>query len=232
VDVVDLDDRARRVLARRCPEVSGAGAAFVVVADAEIRTAVRQAVDRLVAAVNEGHRLRVEELVEALLPRIEVPAPAALEQARRQAVVRLRLLRDFGAYSPDDVSELAGSRAANRSALASRWRREGRIFAVAYDHRELYFGFQFDGDGRPLPGVADVLGVLAGWPPWDVALWFVSDNAWLERRRPADMLAVQSHRVLRAAEADAATRAGGTTPGQWAPTVGDPNPVSLSPAPA
>jgi len=230
VDVVDLDDRARRVLARRCPEVSGASAAFVVVADAEIRDAVRQGVDRLVASVNEGHRLRIEELVEALLPRIEVPTPAALEQARRQAVVRLRLLRDFGAYSPDDVSELAGSRAANRSALASRWRREGRIFAVPYDHREHYLGFQFDGDGRPLPAVAKVLAVLAGWPPWDVALWFVSDNAWLERRPPAELLAVQAQRVLRAAEADAASRAGGATPGNGAATVRGADTVSFSPA--
>lgn len=232
MEVVDLDGRARRVLARRCPEVSGATAAFVVVADPEIRPTFRQAVDRLVAAANEGHRLRIEELVEALLPRIDVPPPAALEQARRQAVVRLRLLRDFGAYSAEEVSELAGSRAINRSALASRWRREGRILAVPYDNREHYFDFQFDEAGQPRPAMADVLAVLGGWPPWEVALWFVSDNPWLERRRPADLLTEQGCRVARAAAADAAARAGGGTHDESAPANGDAGSATFSPAPA
>ncbi|MGI9022750.1 MAG: cation:proton antiporter [Acidimicrobiales bacterium] len=40
--------------------------------------------------------------------------------------------------------------------------------------------------------------------PWDVALWFVTDNPWLERRRPVDLLAVNASRVARAAQADAA----------------------------
>ncbi len=230
VEVVGLDDRARRVLARRHPEVGGASAAFVVVADAEISTELRHAVERLAAAVGERHRLRIEELVDALLPRIDVPPPAALEQARRQAVVRLRLLRDVGAYSADEVAELAGSRAANRSALASRWRREGRIFAVPYDNREVYLGLQFDAAGRPLPGVAAVLAILAGWPPWDIALWFVSDNPWLERRRPADLVAEQSHRVARAAAADAAARAGGASRHEWDPTVNGGPTLSRAPA--
>jgi len=143
-----------------------------------------------------------------------------MEQARRQAVVRLRLLRDIGAYSADEVSELAGSRAANRSALASRWRRERRIFAVPYDDRELYLGFQFDEVGRPLPGMAPVLAVLTSWPPWDVALWFVTDNPWLERRRPADLLVDQAQRVSRAAEADAAARAGGARRDEHDPADG------------
>ncbi len=229
--MVDLDDRARRVLARRCPEVVGAAAAFVVVADAETRTAVRRAVGRLVAAINEGHEVLIEELVESLLPRIHVPPPATLEQARRQAVVRLRLLRDVGAYSADHVAELAGSRAANRSALASRWRRERRIFAVPYDNRELYLGFQFDDAGRPLPAVAPVLAVLTSWPPWDVALWFFSDNPWLERRRPADLLVDQAQRVTRAAEADAAARAEGATRDERDPADERDGTAPLSPAP-
>lgn len=230
VEVIELDDRARRVLARRHPEVGGTSTAFVVVADVEIGTDLRHAVERLAAAVGERHRLRIEELVDAILPRIEVPPPAALEQARRQAVVRLRLLRDVGAYTADEVAEVAGSQAANRSALASRWRREGRIFAVPYDNRELYLGLQFDAAGRPLPGVAAVLAVLAGWPPWDIALWFVSDNPWLERRRPADLVADQSRRVTRAAEADAAARPGGASPDHWDPAVK--GGATLAPAPA
>lgn len=208
VQVVDLDDRALRALSRRHPEARGAVAGFVVVADAELGAALRCALDQLVAAVNERDRLRTEELVESLLPRIEVPSPAALEQARRQAVVRLRVLRDFGANSPEDVADLAGSRATNRSALASRWRREGRILAVRYNDGDHYLAFQFDSSGRPLPVVAEVLTALAGWAPWDVALWFVSDNSWLERRRPVDLLVEHGSKVVRTAQADAAARTG------------------------
>ncbi len=228
MEVVELDDRARRVLARRHPEVGGASAAFVVVADAEMRTGLRHAVELLAAAANERRYLRIEELVDALLPRIDVPRPPALEQARRQAVVRLRMLRDFGAYSADDVAEMAGSRATNRSALASRWRRQGRILAVPYDNREFYLAFQFDDAGQPLPAVADVLAIMAGRSPWDIALWFVTDNPWLQRRRPADLLADQARRVTRAAEADAAARAGGTMRNGSA--VDDPAPFSPAPA--
>ncbi|MBA2386525.1 MAG: hypothetical protein H0V69_05465, partial [Acidimicrobiia bacterium] len=80
-----------------------------------------------------------------------------------------------------------------------------------YDNREHYLGFQFDEAGRPLPAVAGVLTALAGWPAWDVALWFVTDNPWLERQRPVDLVVDHGSRVVRTAQADAAARVSGVT---------------------
>ena len=92
----------------------------------------------------------------------------------------------------------------NRAALANRWRREGRIFAVIYDGRITFPGFQFGADGRPLPIVAEVLRVFgADSSAWQTALWFAGANGWLDGARPVDLLASEPARVAEAARREA-----------------------------
>src|SRR5207253_2270482 len=123
-------------------------------------------------AANRGERLELEPLVRTFSPPPEVPTARTLEQARRAAHFRHRLLRDFGGLTAVQLAELNGSAASNRSQLAYRWRKEGRIFAVTHRGRTWYLGFQFDADWRPLPGVAEALRHLGGWQEWDIATWF------------------------------------------------------------
>lgn len=135
---------------------------------------------------------RFEDLIERLMPeRVEVPAPAVVLQARRNAEARTALLGEFGALRSAEVAELAGSRAANRAALANRWRAENRVVAVPVGDELLYPGFQFTLEGRPRPAVGAALAILrsdAGLSDWQAALWFVGANGWLGGRRPVDLL--------------------------------------------
>ncbi|MCY7417798.1 MAG: hypothetical protein LH650_04750, partial [Chloroflexi bacterium] len=61
-------------------------------------------------------------------------------------------------------------------------------------------GFQFDGSGRPLPVIADVIGTLgAVLSGWELALWFTSPHPDLQDQRPADVLRDAPDRVRGAA---------------------------------
>jgi hypothetical protein len=102
--------------------------------------------------------------------------PTALLQVRRNVEARKRLLDEFGAVTSAEIADLAGSTADNRSATANRWRQERRIFGVRHQDVLYYPGFQFSGDGRPLPVVRDVLDVFSehGLTDWEIALWFTA----------------------------------------------------------
>jgi Protein of unknown function (DUF2384) len=135
---------------------------------------------------------RFADLIERLMPeRLEVPTPAVVLQARRNAESRTALLGEFGALRSAEVAEIAGSRAANRAALANRWRAENRVVAVRVGDELVYPGFQFTAEGRPHPTVGAALGILRSLPDlsdWQAALWFTGANGWLGGRRPVDLL--------------------------------------------
>jgi hypothetical protein len=143
----------------------------------------------------------IEDLTGALTPAIPLPTPAVLLQARRNAEARSVLLSEFGALTAAEVAELAGSEARNTSALAGRWRREGRLLAVEHHGTTYYPAFQFDSDGKPRPVVQEVLEQLSSpdTTAWQQALWFTTANGWLDGQRPVDLL--DEHPVAVAAAA-------------------------------
>jgi hypothetical protein len=132
----------------------------------------------------------IEDLTGALTPAIPLPTPPVLLQARRNAEARSALLSEFGALTAAEVAELAGSEARNTSALAGRWRREGRLLAVEHHGTAYYPAFQFDSDGKPKATVQEVLDHLSSpdTTAWQRALWFTSANGWLDGQRPVDLL--------------------------------------------
>jgi hypothetical protein len=143
----------------------------------------------------------LDRLTEVMTPDIPVASPAVVLQARRNAEARAALLLEFGALTASQVAELSGSEAKNRSALAGRWRREGRLVAVEH-HGTLYYpAFQFDEDGKPRPVVESVLGHLDDprMTSWQQALWFTTANGWLDARRPVDLLESEPEAVVAAA---------------------------------
>lgn len=144
---------------------------------------------------------RLERTIEAMLP-AEVPSRTEILQARRNAKAREALLRELGALTSSEVAELAGSRARNRAALANRWRKEGRIFALTHHGQTYYPAFQFGPDGRPLPVIAEVLRAFddEGWP---TALWFDAANGWLDGARPVDLLTSDPEKIAEAARREA-----------------------------
>lgn len=143
----------------------------------------------------------LDALAEAMLPKVPVPSAPVVLQARRNAEARASLLDEFGALTATQVAVLAGSAAKNTSALAGRWRREGRLVAVEHRGTTYYPGFQFDADGQPRPVVGEAL-VHLGAPdttPWQQALWFTTANGWLDGRRPVDLLEDEPGAVVMAA---------------------------------
>ncbi len=194
----ELSARERRYLAKEHPELQGRDAAIVV--SAEDSELLSQAM-ALVASLQRRSR-RMERTIEAMLP-AEIPGKAAVLQARRNAEARAELLAEFGTLTSSEVADLAGSRASNRAALANRWRKEGRIFAISY-HGQIYFaGFQFDAGGRPLPVVAEVLNAFGDSEGWQTALWFTAANGWLGGARPVDLLQDDPERIAEAARREA-----------------------------
>lgn len=157
-----------------------------------------------------AHHLTLDRLLDALTPEDGPPAPAAVLQVRRNVEARQHLLDEFGAYTSADIAELAGSAAENRSATANRWRHEQRIFGVRHRDAVYYPGFQFGGDGRPLPAVRDVLEVLSahGLTDWEIALWFTATTSSLDDRRPVDLLSDDPAAVVEAARLEVAPVSG------------------------
>lgn len=143
----------------------------------------------------------MKRLIDVAMPTLsDRPPPEALEQARRNAQARKAFLDDYEVLEAEQVHALYGSRAKNKSALAARWRAEGKIFAVEHEGSLLYPAFQFDAQGRPRPIIADLLDILAPkLGGWQLALWFVSANGWLNGARPLDLLDDDPDRVLDAA---------------------------------
>jgi hypothetical protein len=159
-----------------------------------------------------AHGRAVDRLIDALVPEdIEVPTPSAVLQARRNADARRALLEEFGALRSHEVADLADSRAANRAALANRWRAENRVVAVPWRDELLYPGFQFNSEGRPHSAVGKSLDLLRSDPhtsAWQAALWFATPTSWLGGQRPVDLLGEDPDAVIQAAGREVSDIAG------------------------
>jgi hypothetical protein len=129
-------------------------------------------------------------LAERFILDSPVPTPAQALQGQRNGEARWEMLQEFGAYSSDEIAKRR-SRAKNPYSLASRWRREGKIFSVSHMGKQLFPGFQFDPDTlNPHRIIAVVLSALPreDMSDWEVALWWTADNGWLDGRRPVDLI--------------------------------------------
>jgi hypothetical protein len=173
---------------------------------AGLRTALAQ-------TVHEPGRLT--ELTQLITPAFDPPSVPALLQARRNTQARKELLDEFGALTAAQLAEGRQASKANPSALASRWRKEGRVFGVTFrdktEREKTYFpGFQFDDHLRPLEAVGRVLEIFAPHPmtEWEIALWFTTPNGWLDDNRPVDLLRDDPDGVVASAEHEVAAIAG------------------------
>lgn len=129
-----------------------------------------------------------EALIEAMLP--VLPTTGTASQAVRNATARREFLAEFPTLTSAEVASSAGSAAKNVAALATRWRKEGRIFAVPWGGELRYPAFQFDDAGAPLPVIRSALEVFRGTgSDWQVALWFATPSPYLPRQaRPIQVL--------------------------------------------
>ena len=156
----------------------------------------------LVSAVRRFARKqeRDEKVISLLLEGVK-PGVMGLEhmlQLRRQAAARESFLRDVGLLDSSEVGELLGSEARNRSAMASRLKREGKLFAVTFRGADLYPAAQIV-DGEPSSAIPEILEVFTCDSPWTVAVWLNAPSGWLDGEKPIELLATDPDRVVRAA---------------------------------
>ncbi|MGJ6127136.1 hypothetical protein QN239_31615 [Mycolicibacterium sp. Y3] len=142
-----------------------------------------------------------ERLIDAMFSTTATVTSAAAQQALRNAEARQELLDEFGVFDSEQVAQLAGSTAKNRSATVSRYLAAGQVFAIEHRGGRYYPAFQFDADGRPRPVIAQVLAALRryGLDGWEIALWFTTASGWLDDLRPVDLLDDDPAEVVAAA---------------------------------
>lgn len=129
----------------------------------------------------------IEKMLDVLLsglPRARVETGLDIDNAR----LRADYLRETPLLAAADIRAASGLAPRNRSEPASRWKREGRLFAVRRSGIDLYPAFQF-ADGGPRPAVKAILAALPdGMTGWQTAMWFASANGWLDGAAPQDRL--------------------------------------------
>lgn len=114
---------------------------------------------------------------------------------------RQRFMSETECLSSEQIAEEATSRASNRAAMASRWVKSKKIFAVRYEGQQWFPRFQFQ-DGRPIPAVSQVIEVF---PPhssgWELAYFFVTPNSNLGGSTPVELLRRDPARLVSMAQA-------------------------------
>jgi hypothetical protein len=168
----------------------------VIAANHSVTTRVKQ-ITRMLARSD----LLTAGLIDAMFVPGSIASPAVARHAQRNAEARQELIDEFGLRDSDQVAELAGSTASNRSATASRWLAARRIFAVNQRGARLYPSFEFGTDGRPRPVIARMLEAFEpfGLDGWEIALWFTTASGWLDDKRPVDLLTREPDKVVQAA---------------------------------
>ena len=97
---------------------------------------------------------------------------------------RQEYLADTPTLTSKQIHRASGLGSSNTSEPASRWKNEGKTFAVRLGARDLYPAFQFL-DGKPRTGLRDVLAALpTNMTAWQKAFWFASGNGWLDGDQP------------------------------------------------
>ena len=141
----------------------------------------------------------ISELVEVLVRKEEM-AEFDCDIAVDNALLRAKYLVQTVTLTAEDIHVASGLKTRNRSEPASRWTREGKIFALKHQNINRYPAFQFK-DARPRPVIASILQSLPhDYSSWERAFWFASSNGWLDNRVPQDCLADEKALLIAAAK--------------------------------
>jgi hypothetical protein len=138
----------------------------------------------------ERYLLRISARPAAAVARTPTSASADPSDAPDADTLEWRrwFVKHVPTFTAEQIAKQAGHQANNKSATASRWLNDGKIFYVKFQGQLLYPAFQFR-HGQPLPIVARMLSVLGDDPTgWDRALFFATPNAYLNNDKPMDRL--------------------------------------------
>jgi hypothetical protein len=114
------------------------------------------------------------------------------------AKLRNEFMSDVGALTSQEIATLNQSQAKNKAAYAHRLKAETKIFAVEFKGEQRYPAFQFDMEtGKPKAIIKDILELVKDeWSGWQLALWFISANGYLDGKTPLEVMDTESGAVL------------------------------------
>lgn len=85
----------------------------------------------------------------------------------------------------------------------SAWTRQRQLFALELDGERRFPAYGLNPQtGQPLPAMAAILNILAGYDDWFLAAWFEAVNSYLGGARPREVLTQDPVRVIVAAQAE------------------------------
>jgi hypothetical protein len=144
-----------------------------------------------------GQRQR-QDLVNLLVS--DVPMSAVdMKLARLQARSVVRIYKGTKWYSADEIGRQGGHGQANPGAAANRWKKNGQLFAIRRDGKDMYPRYALADDFTPLPGIRDILLAFKGWDSLRIAGWFESTSSFLGGKRPRELVMRDPQKVLLAA---------------------------------
>ena len=134
--------------------------------------------------LTEANIAKLLDVILSDVPRARVETELEIDNAR----LRSEYLRETPLLTAAQVRAASALQPRNKSEPASRWKREGKLFALRLGGNDLYPAFQF-ADGAPCAGIKDTLAALPkDMTCWQVAMWFASGNGWLDGAEPQDSL--------------------------------------------
>ena len=139
-----------------------------------------------------------DQLVELLVGEV-VLTPVDIKRARLEAKA-LRAIRHSTEWlTTAEIADLADLGPANPIGTVSRWKQQGRIYALRHGGKDFYPKYALGPDFHPLPVIKEILAVLSGYDPELLAGWFDSTSRFLRGRRPRELVATEPAKVLAAA---------------------------------
>lgn len=149
--------------------------------------------------VVEARHKSSERLLDALLEGV-VPRAPDMKLVRMEANAIKAILEHSVWLTAQQIGELGHFSKSNLAAPANRWKNERKLFAVEYDGQDRFPRYTLDENYRPLPAMEAILRILGMISNWRIAAWFESSNAWLDNRRPREVLATAPEDVIEAAK--------------------------------
>jgi len=131
---------------------------------------------------------RKQHLDRALAWLVAAGSGVEAELAVDNLELRNRYMHETPMLTAAQIHRISGLGSSNPSEPASRWKTEGKTFAVRVRGRDHYPAFQFE-DGSPRPVMRVILAALPEtMTAWQKALWFASGNGWLDGDEPQHRL--------------------------------------------
>jgi hypothetical protein len=121
-----------------------------------------------------------------------------MKRARLEAQAVRAIRQGTGWLTATEIGKLADLGPANPIATVSRWKQQGRVFALRHGGKDYYPRYALGPDFHPLPVIKEILAVLTGYGPELLAGWFDSTSRFLGGKRPRELVATEPAKVLAA----------------------------------